>query len=738
VNIRLRKPPVVLLQSMKVLAWMLMAGVCMAAVKPSRSQAPAQPVDVSPINGETYRIVNQNSAMVVDLRSATAGDYILQEPRSFSSLTQQWSFTRLTGNYWKISNRSTGMCLDQGEVDGAQWIIENSCSTTSSQQWTLTPVQQAGAQIGSYTFINRQSGQAAEIYNGSIYIGAYLGPIGSGSSVPAYERWVLVPTFFRGVDNAQLERQEQFRVTSGIPWWNDEGTSTDILQILKNHGVNMLRLRPTWMQPSGPYAPVPAIGQPCNDSCDAETDSQDLNLAVRARNLGMALEVTLLFDGGSSDSLPASWTGETFSQLQQSVYNYAYAEIAEYGNQGTMPDMVSVGNELDIGTFLGTYSPFSSSGTTVQQAAELLTSAINGVHQAADDLSLPRPITCLHITSGPNLASFGSSMQQYGVAYDALCESYYPFWAGPVNDSQTPIDDQEWHRPQQDKIAEYVNAYSKPVFIIETSEHSESGGAESTATDTWYSPYTAASQRQYLIDLESMLKGVSNNFGMGFMWWDATGVNIPYTSGGTTYYNRIANSDFVQNQVFYWNGLDLFDPADASGNTISTASNYSNVLPALDALGGKLDPLFRYKFINQSNGTVLEIHQASIYNGAWLDGAADTGIEAANQIWSISSNGDGYFKIVNAQVGYASASELLSINSTATPSPVITQNSATGSTSQEWDIVSAGVGSYYIVSKSNPGYVVDLNGTGDEAGFAILATKSSTSATQKWQIVPVH
>ena len=704
-----------------------------------QAQAPSQPVNISPINGETYRIVNQNSALDVDIRSTNAGDYIQQSARNFTSVGQQWAFTKLAGGYWKISNSYTGMCLDQGIVAGAQWVIENACGTATSQQWTVSPIQQSGGQLGYYTFVNRSSAQAAAIYQSSKYTGAYLAPATVSSPTPAQQRWLLVPAFFRGVDNAQVARQEQFRSESGIPWWNDAGTKTDVLQILQNHGVNLLRVRPTRMQQdNGPYPNVPASGQACNNSCDAETDPQDLSLAMRAKQLGMGLELTLLFNGGDSGTLPVAWSSDTFSQLEQDTYNYSYAEVQRYANQGTMPDMVSIGNELDIKTFLGGYSPFSSDATTQSNAAELIQSAVNGVKQAAYDLSLPRPLSCLHITSGPNLASFGANMQQHGVSYDALCESYYPFWAGPVNDSQTPIDDEEWHRPQQDKIAEYVNAYSKPVFIIETSEHSEGGGAESSSTDNWYTPYTTATQRQFVIDLETMLKAVPNNYGLGFMWWDATGVNIPYSSGATTYYNRIDSSVFVQNQLFYWNGLDLFDPADASGNTDSTASNYSNVLPALDALGGKLSPSLTYKLINSSTGGVLGIHQASIYDGAWLDGATDTGIEPANRVWKIISSSDGYFTIASSQAGYNSASELMSINSSAAPSPVITQHSATGTNDQEWDIVSAGGGSYYVVSRAHPGHVVDLNGTGDEAGYAVLASKSTSSATQHWMIVPVH
>ena len=134
-----------------------------------------------------------------------------------------------------------------------------------------------------------------------------------------------------------------------LPWWQDAGQPQDVLQILKNHGVNMLRLRPS---SAPPYANV-SQAQCSGNACYGETDAQDLDLAKRAKNLGMSLELTLLFDGGSSSSVPPAWAGDTeLTQLQADLYTYVKAEILDYRQAGTMPDLVSIGNEVDTG-FLG-------------------------------------------------------------------------------------------------------------------------------------------------------------------------------------------------------------------------------------------------------------------------------------------------------------------------------------------------------------------------------------------------
>ena len=98
---------------------------------------------------------------------------------------------------------------------------------------------------------------------------------------------MLRPAFFRGIDNALLEKQEALRVMENTPWWKDNGQPQDVLSMFKNHGVNMVRLRPT---SAPPYLDPSATGCVGN-ACYAETEAQDLDLAKRARNLGMSIEL---------------------------------------------------------------------------------------------------------------------------------------------------------------------------------------------------------------------------------------------------------------------------------------------------------------------------------------------------------------------------------------------------------------------------------------------------------------
>ena len=126
-----------------------------------------------------------------------------------------------------------------------------------------------------------------------------------------------------------------------------------------------------------------------------------MDLAKRAKNLGMSLELTLFFDGGSSAAVPPAWSSDSLSQLQSDVYNYVKAELMSYRQAGVMPDLVSIGNEVDTG-FLG--STGSPTGSNFSGFASLQIQAMLAVQDAANDTStgpaIPGPLTCIHVTPG--------------------------------------------------------------------------------------------------------------------------------------------------------------------------------------------------------------------------------------------------------------------------------------------------------------------------------------------------
>ncbi len=688
------------------------------------SQQPAEPTDITPIDGEVYYVLNQLSGLQADLNSnsTTAGDHILSNQRSFTDLSQRWAFTSFSGGVWKISNLSNQLCLDSAASGGVTYVVQNSCTAVTTQQWILTP-----AGDGYYTISNKSTGLAIDLYQGAVAAGTFLDQTALGGAATQSQEWLLRPAFFRGVDNALLEKQEAGRVSTGVSWWKDAGLQQDVLAMWKAHGVNMVRLRPSSVPP---YANASQTGCTGN-ACYAESDAQDLDLAKRAKNLGMSIELSLLFDGGNSDSVPSAWAGQSLTQLETDIYTYVKAEIMSYRQAGTMPDLVAIGNEVDTG-FLGSIG--SPTGADFAGFAALQTQAMQAVQDAAADTSIgpaiPPPLTCIHITPAWDLTQFFMLANQNNIPYDAICQSYYPVYHGPLTQAQAAATNPNNQPVEQVVLTAAANNLGKPIFIIETGEHYENGYL---ANDPWYSPPSIALQQQFLLDLQGVEKGLPNNLGMGIEYWDAEGVNVPSLNGG------FVNGDGTPDAIYTWNGWTLFDNADTSGTTNVNASNYSALLPGMDALGGKLDSTLRYEFINRSSGMILGVYQGSTASGATLDAQTNTVAPALSQQWRISSNQDGYFQIASANPGAGNTTNALDNSGGSLSSgTAIVQSLASTAQEQEWDVVSVGSGYFSLVNRVS-GMALDTNGgVGALAGFAVQEPVSASALTQQWQIVPVH
>jgi arabinogalactan endo-1,4-beta-galactosidase len=534
------------------------------------SQQPPQPTDITPISAEIYYVVNQRSGAQVDLNnnSATAGDYLVQNPRSFTHTSQRWIFTAVSSGLWQISNLLNGMCFDSANISGFFYVVQNPCSSVTTQQWTLTATSN-----GYYTITNKNTSLLMDVPSSSS--GAFVDQTAPIANATQSQQWLLRPAFFRGIDNALLEKQEAARIATGLTWWKDQGTPQDVLQILKNHGVNMVRVRPS---SAPPYSDPSQTGCTGN-ACYAETDAQDLDLAKRTKNLGMSLELTLLFDGGNSASVPPAWSSDDLTQLQTDVYNYVKAEIMSYRQAGAMPDLVSIGNEVDTG-FLGPIG--SPTGADFSGFAALQIQAMQAVSDAAADTSIgpaiPAPWTCIHITPAWDLTQFFTLANQNAIPYDAICQSYYPFFHGPLTDAQAAAANPNSQPVEQDVLTAAANSIGKPIFIIEAAEHYENGF---DSNDPWYSPPSQTLQTQFLTDLQTVQQSLPNSLGMGIAYWNPAGVNIPRLGGGS--FNGGTN---LPDSIYVWNGLTIFDNADTSGITNVSDPNYSTPLPALDALGG--------------------------------------------------------------------------------------------------------------------------------------------------------
>jgi arabinogalactan endo-1,4-beta-galactosidase len=672
------------------------------------TQQPAEPINPTPQDGEVYALMDQATGMQLTGNASGYGSNdVLDSPRDLGSLAQRWALTRLDGGAWKLTDEASGLCLTEN-LFSAQVQTER-CAPALLQSWLITE--------GANGYSTLQSATTGRLLTGS---GSHSAGTEYSTGDPSQAQlWQLRPAFWRGADISEQEKMEALRVKTGLPWWKDAEQPEDILKILKDHGFNSIRIRPTSIPPYYPNQPPNTC---TGNYCYIETDAQDLDLAKRARNLGFSLELTLFFDGGNSQSIPGSWAGQTQEELAANIYSYTKAELEMYRKAGLMPDMVSIGNEVDTG-FLGGpgYYPYNHFAAF----AALEQAGLAAVADAASDTSIgraiPSPLTCIHITPGYNMTSFFTSANANGLAYDAICESYYPIFHGPLTDAQAAVTNPNNQPVEADTLLQGAQALGKPIYIIETGEHYENGFL---SLDPWYPP-TRAAQRQFLLDLEGVVHSLPGNLAMGIEYWAPNDFEMP-DGGGP--YSTFQKDYTTPNAIFAWEGLGLFDSADPAYLTDPAAPNYGTALPGLDAVGGKLDATLHYKLTNRQAQLLLTGDGNTVDAGfsSWLSGL--DGIVDPRSQWVITSDNKGAFTIANLHASRNGQPVVLD----AIGSQEVTEATANGSPQQSWDVQTAGNGYFYLVNQAT-GLVIGL----DDWGHAVQQPQANSGQAAQWAITPV-
>ena len=126
--------------------------------------------------------------------------------------------------------------------------------------------------------------------------------------------------------------------------FSDNGVEKDAIQILKDHGFNYVRLR-IFVDPQNDSGYSPQKG-----FCDLAHTKE---MAKRVKAAGMKFLLDFHYSDYWADPgkqyKPKAWEGENFTQLKQSVYDYTKMVMQQLKDQGTAPDMVQVGNEINHG-----------------------------------------------------------------------------------------------------------------------------------------------------------------------------------------------------------------------------------------------------------------------------------------------------------------------------------------------------------------------------------------------------
>ncbi len=325
----------------------------------------------------------------------------------------------------------------------------------------------------------------------------------------------------RGMDLSFVDEVEK----AGGQYY-DDGVSRDILDVMRDNGVNSIRLR-IWNDPAGGF-------------CNLE---RTLHMARRIKEKGFHFLLDFHYSDRWADPAnqwkPKAWDTLSLDGLREAVHQYTSEVLAVLGKAGALPDMVQVGNEITPGMLWddGRVDGEHDTDEKWEAFASLVKTGVSAVREFA-----PRAQVMIHIDRGGDWETtrkFFDRFARLEVDFDVIGQSFYPWWHGTLEDLRLNLE-------------KTARTYGKPIYIVEiaypwTLEPVEGRPFIVEREDQLHEGYpaTVEGQTAYLRDLIEIVQGVPDGLGAGFHWWEPAW--IPY------------KEEWSVGHPNNWSNLTLFD-----------------------------------------------------------------------------------------------------------------------------------------------------------------------------------
>ncbi|WP_138494873.1 glycoside hydrolase family 53 protein [Paenibacillus pinistramenti] len=357
----------------------------------------------------------------------------------------------------------------------------------------------------------------------------------------------MTKNFIKGMDISFWDEI----ISEGGAYYED-GREKDLLAILKDSGVNSIRLR-LWNDPEAGYVNL----------------ERTKLTAKKIKEAGMHFLLDFHYSDYWADpqkqTKPKAWEQLSFPELVQAVEDFTEQALTELKAQGTLPDMVQIGNEITPGMLWeeGKVGVWADAGTAEERwigeerlnteeqwsrLAELVKAGIKGAKRAAGDA--PEFEIMIHLDrGGDNAASryFLDRLLAHGAEFDVIGQSFYPWWHGTL-------------KQLEDNLNDLAVRYGKDLIVVETAYPwtltPEDGLEFIVSTDERLPeeyPPTVEGQARYLTELMDMIRRTPDGRGRGFHYWEPAW--IP------------SKEQWSVNHPNNWANLTLFD---FKGNKLSS------------------------------------------------------------------------------------------------------------------------------------------------------------------------
>ncbi|WP_445453910.1 glycoside hydrolase family 53 protein [Flavobacterium sp. 25HG05S-40] len=285
--------------------------------------------------------------------------------------------------------------------------------------------------------------------------------------------------FAKGADVGWLPQME----ATGYKFYDTDGKEKDCLQLLKDRGMNSIRLR-VWVNPSDDKT---------SGHCSKD---ETVVMALRAQKMGFRIMIDFHYSDSWADPAkqfkPKVWENHSFPELLNDVYNHTFEVINSLKVAGVTPEWVQIGNEIPGGMLWP-----EGSTKNWKQLGQLLNKGYDAVKAVDKNIKV-----IVHVDEGNNNAKFREfydNATAQKVKYDVIGLSYYPFWI--KKDYTETIADLQFN------LNDMASRYGKEVMVVEV------GGEDDKIQNTY----------ELLTATIKAVRNVPNHKGIGVLYWEPQG-----------------------------------------------------------------------------------------------------------------------------------------------------------------------------------------------------------------------
>ncbi|HOQ00094.1 MAG TPA: glycosyl hydrolase 53 family protein [Acetivibrio clariflavus] len=286
---------------------------------------------------------------------------------------------------------------------------------------------------------------------------------------------IQAASFANGADVSWLPQME----AKGYKFYDDYGVQKDCLQILKEHGINSIRLR-VWVNPSD---------DPYNGHC---SKNEVVEMAKRCKNMGFRIMINFHYSDSWADPgkqyKPAAWANHSTNQLYTDIYNHTYDVLSALKANGVTPEWVQVGNETNNGMLWED----GKASVNMRNFAWMINSGYDAVKAV-----FPETKVIVHLSNGYDNSLFQwmfDGLRNNGAKFDVIGMSLYP-----EPDNWWTLNNQCLYN-----MNDMVSRYGKEVMICEV-------GMASNA---------ASAAKEMITDLLQKVASVPSGKGLGVFYWE--------------------------------------------------------------------------------------------------------------------------------------------------------------------------------------------------------------------------